>query len=162
MWKTIFNKGSHIGIGVYAGYYAEEPRGWVATGIFGAYQTTEVWTKGDKGYPEWKEFGIGYAGGRLLRRWHDSRNKSKQTQDTSQSVDLPFLKPNRCFLCGEPADLYPKLLAYFCEKHVGDYGELRGERCGFLGCGKITYKQGRFMPLCKDHYEIQRDGDRKN
>ena len=73
MWLRVFNKGAHLAIGMVAGWNAEKPIAPMATAAFIAYQAIEVASKGDKGYPEVKEFGVGLAIGAVAKRLWRSR-----------------------------------------------------------------------------------------
>lgn len=72
---NMFNKGSHFAIGFYVGVKLEQ-REWVTaclvTAVFTAYQVVEVWSKGDKGYGEIKEFGVGIAAGKATKKIIDN------------------------------------------------------------------------------------------
>ena len=75
--STVFNVGSHIAIGYWVGRGINNPEyrhgAYLAAASFMIYQTLGAWRKGDNGYPEVKEFGIGVgvalAEIRVNRRW---------------------------------------------------------------------------------------------
>ena len=72
-----FNKLAHLLIGVWVGWRIDKPIAGIATATFLAYQAVEVKAKGDRGYPEIKEFGVGLGIGRAMyiaREW--MRNSS--------------------------------------------------------------------------------------
>ena len=78
--STVFNVGSHVFIGAWVGHGINNPRYrhgcYLAAVSFLIYQTLGAWRKGDKGYPEVREFGIGVgialAVVRANRRWRFS------------------------------------------------------------------------------------------
>ena len=70
----LFNKSAHVLIGIGLGYLSTRnaPFALMGTGAFLGYQAIEESSKGDLGYPEVREFGVGLAVGLaidwLLRR----------------------------------------------------------------------------------------------
>ena len=86
-----FNKLAHFAIGIYVGYRIDKPIAPLATATFLAYQAIEVKAKGDRGYPEVKEFGIGIGIGRTTYiavnhpRLSGGRLKVKQYVSTLKS-----------------------------------------------------------------------------
>lgn len=66
------NKTVHVGLGYWLGEVVNDPKyrwGGIALAVvFIVYQVVEVWTKGDKGYHEIKQFGIGLGIALLIRR----------------------------------------------------------------------------------------------
>ena len=75
----LFNKAAHLGIGVWVGWNYRNPASWQALAVFGGYQVVEAWRKRDKGYPEIKEFGIGYAVGLTVRWLRENAKKAKKS-----------------------------------------------------------------------------------
>ena len=88
----------HIGIGAWIGSAINKPKYrhglYVVTAAFLAYQILESWRKGDRGYVEVKELGIGlalplvaarldsWAGDWLRRRgWDDAGQPDEQARD---------------------------------------------------------------------------------
>ena len=69
---SFFNRASHVLAGAYVawGVNDSEKKAGALTlaSVFGAYQLTEAWKKGDDAYGEIKEFAIGYASVLLLIR----------------------------------------------------------------------------------------------
>ena len=64
-WKKIFNVGSHVGLGYWSGSGLNDGRtrtsALICVGLFALYQVLQCWKKGDRGYNEVREFGIGAA-----------------------------------------------------------------------------------------------------
>ena len=63
-----FNKLAHLGIGFTVGCRSDKPDAMMITAAFLGYQAIEVASKGDRGYPEVKEFGVGLGLGLLVKR----------------------------------------------------------------------------------------------
>ena len=63
--KEIFNISAHVGAGMWTGKVINDPEyrhgGWAILITFLVYQVWNSHRKGDKGYPEIKQFGIGMA-----------------------------------------------------------------------------------------------------
>ena len=68
----ILNQAAHVAIGAWVGSGINDPRYRascvMATVIFLVYQILQVWRKGDRGYDEVREFGIGSAFPMIWRR----------------------------------------------------------------------------------------------
>ena len=94
----MINKAWHVAIGAWIGSAINKPEHrhglYLVAGAFLAYQALQVWRKGDKGYVEVKEFGIGlalplvvarldsWAGAWLGRRgWDDACQPDEQAGD---------------------------------------------------------------------------------
>ncbi len=59
----VFDGTAHVGIGSTCGYFIFDPRyrhwAYLAAATFLSYESLQAWRKGDEGYVELKEFGIG-------------------------------------------------------------------------------------------------------
>ena len=70
--RQLFDKAAHVGIGVWVGSGINNPEYrhglYMVAGAFLAYQVLGAWRKGDCGFHEVKEFGIGLALPLALRR----------------------------------------------------------------------------------------------
>ena len=70
----MFNKLAHYLIGFFCGLFAHKPASRTATIAFVGYQTIEQRSKGDKGYPEVREWAVGFGIGITCRALHRNRH----------------------------------------------------------------------------------------
>ena len=63
----MINRLAHFTIGLGVGLFAHRPAALTATQAFIAYQGIEAYSKGDKGYPEVRQFAWGFGVGLALR-----------------------------------------------------------------------------------------------
>ena len=77
----IFNRLAHVAVGAWVGSGVNDARfrhgSYVAATAFMAYQALEAWRKGDTGYGELREFGVGLFLPLAYRRLKEWGNESE-------------------------------------------------------------------------------------